>query len=124
MSGVVFNAQSVGSTGMDYSVNRPTIPAVGQPFTGAPWDQYVLLVAVPANADRANVSISNASGNAILVIRDDGAAVAGHAPVNASIIPLAAGQVNGQGGYWSSTTFKGRVQVYGPAGSFVSVFVD
>ncbi|HEX7911812.1 MAG TPA: hypothetical protein VF534_27475 [Paraburkholderia sp.] len=109
-----------GSTGIDYSANKPTIPGVGQPFSGAaaPYASYVLLTTIPANPFRANVEILNPSGVQLIAVLDDGTVTAGNPPNNASIVPLGPGSVAGaQGGGWNDQTFKGRVQVYAPATS-------
>ncbi|MBR8152704.1 hypothetical protein [Burkholderia vietnamiensis] len=116
-----------GSTGTDYSANKPTIPNVGAAFgASGPYANYVLVATVPALATRNNVDIENISGAQIAVVRDDGTAASGVAPANASVFALGGGASAGaQGGAWSSQTFKGRLQIYAPsAAAVVSVMVD
>ncbi|WP_447361696.1 hypothetical protein ACSC95_19130 [Burkholderia vietnamiensis] len=116
-----------GSTGTDYSANKPTIPNVGAAFgASGPYANYVLVATVPALATRNNVDIENISGAQIAVVRDDGTAASGAAPANASVFALGGGASAGsQGGAWSSQTFKGRLQIYAPsAAAVVSVMVD
>ncbi|MEZ7525200.1 hypothetical protein [Burkholderia vietnamiensis] len=116
-----------GSTGTDYSANKPTIPNVGAAFgASGPYANYVLVATVPALATRNNVDIENISGAQIAVVRDDGTAANGAAPANASVFALGGGASAGaQGGAWSSQTFKGRLQIYAPsAAAVVSVMVD
>ncbi|HDR9029961.1 hypothetical protein [Burkholderia vietnamiensis] len=116
-----------GSTGTDYSANKPTIPNVGAAFgASGPYANYVLVATVPASPTRNNIDIENISGAQIAVVRDDGTAANGAAPANASVFTLAGGASAGaQGGAWSSQTFKGRLQIYAPsAAAIVSVMVD
>jgi hypothetical protein len=116
-----------GSTGSDFSVNQPTPPVVGGNFGGSgPYAGYVLIRTVPANPTRAGLDVENSSGAQIVVVRDDGTAASGAAPTNASVFPLAGGSGAGsQGGSWSTTTFKGRLQLYAPnATAQVAVFQD
>ncbi|MEI1276594.1 hypothetical protein V8G45_27475 [Klebsiella pneumoniae] len=116
-----------GSTGQDYSANKPTLPYVGAAFgASGPYANYVLIATVPALATRNNVDIENISGAQIVVVRDDGTAGSGAAPNNASVFALGGGSAAGaQGGAWSSQTFKGRLQIYAPSSSaIVSVMVD
>jgi hypothetical protein len=118
---------SAGSTGQDHSANQPALPVVGQPFGGSgPYAGYVLVATVPASPTRNNVDIENTSGAQIAVMRDDGTAASGAAPNNASVFALGGGSAAGaQGGAWSSTTFKGRLQIYAPSSTaIVSVMVD
>jgi len=123
-NGVVINN---GSTGLDLSANKPTLPNVGAAFAASgPYASYVLVATVPASATRANVDIENLSGAQIAIVRDDGTAAGGAAPVNASIFSLAGGAAAGQqGGSWASSTFKGRLQIYAASASAqVAVMVD
>ncbi|MFM0163806.1 hypothetical protein PQR39_25765 [Paraburkholderia sediminicola] len=126
----VLSVVSAGSTGLDYSVNKPTLPNIGAaqfPSTaGNPYASYFLIATVPASPTRNNVDIQNTSGAQIVAMRDDGTAAGGAAPNNASLIPIGGGQAAGaQGGNWASTTFKGRLQIYAPlASAFVTVAVD
>ncbi|MGA2491848.1 MAG: hypothetical protein ABSF67_02730 [Roseiarcus sp.] len=106
-----------GSTGSDYSANRPALPNVGANFgaTG-PYAGYVLIAAVPANPLRNEVEVENTSGAQIVVILDDGTAASGAPPNNATVKAYGGGASAGaQGGSWSSQAFKGRVQVYAPS---------
>ena len=85
-----------GSTGLDYSVNKPALAAN-------------LLATVPVNPARADIEVQNQSADPIQVVMDDGAGG------NISVLLLAPGSgANSQGGDWQSDTFKGRVRVYGP----------
>jgi hypothetical protein len=118
---------SAGSAGLDYSANKPALPNVGAAFSaGGPYADYVLIATIPASPSRNNVDIENISGAQIAVVRDDGTAASGTAPNNASVFALGGGSAAGaQGGAWSSTTFKGRLQIYAPAPTaIVSVMVD
>jgi hypothetical protein len=105
---------TAGTTGLDYSANKPTLPNVGANFAASgPYASYFLIATVPASATRNSVDIENTSGAQIAIIRDDGTAAAAAAPVNASVFALAPGAgVGAQGGSWSSMTFKGRLQIY------------
>jgi hypothetical protein len=108
---------SAGSTGTDFSANKPALPNVGANFAASgPYASYVLIRTVAANAARKVVEIANLTGAQIAVIRDDGTAATAAAPVNASVFALAGGVSAGeQGGGWSSATFRGRLQIYAPA---------
>lgn len=98
-----------GSTGTDYSANAATVPISG----------LVLLATVPATPGRYYVEVQNQSAGTLQLVRDDGAGA------NQSTVLLAPGAGAGQqGGGWSSTTFKGRVRVYGASGAQVSAFQD
>lgn len=114
------------STGLDFSANQPTLPAVGAVFsTTGPYANYVLIATVPASPTRANVDVENISGGQIVVVRDDGTAVSGAAPNNASLFVLGGGTAAGaQGGSWSSTTFKGRLQIYAPSSSAIVAVME
>jgi len=94
-----------GSTGTDYSANPAAV-------SGTP------LVTIPATATRAYVEVQNQSANQQQLVRDDGN---GNNQTSILLSGVGAGQ---QGGGWSSSTFKGRVRVYGPAGSQVSAYQD
>ncbi|HDR9132617.1 TPA: hypothetical protein QDA91_003754 [Burkholderia vietnamiensis] len=116
-----------GSSGTDYSSNKPTIPNVGAAFgASGPYANYVLVATVPASPTRNNIEVDNLSGGQIVVIRDDGTAATGSAPSNATVKSYAPGSTAGaQGGSWSSQTFKGRIQVYAPSSTaFVAISVD
>jgi hypothetical protein len=123
---VMTQSASTGTTGSDHSGNEPAIPNVGAAFgaTG-PYANYVLVATVPAGP-RNNVDIENISGAQIAVVRDDGTAASGAAPTNASVFALGGGASAGaQGGAWSSTTFKGRLQIYAPVSTaIVTLMVD
>lgn len=118
---------SAGTSGADFSANRPTLPNVGAAFAASgPYASYVLVATVPANANRANIDIENTSGAQIAVIRDDGTAASAAPPANASVFALAGGAAAGQqGGSWTSATFKGRLQIYAlSAAAQVAVMVE
>ena len=106
---------NAGSTGRDYSAGTPTLPAIGANFgTSGPYANYYLTATIAAGA-RFNVDVENVSGSQIAVLRDDGTAAAGAAPANASVFALGGGSgVGSQGGSYTSSTFKGRLQVYSP----------
>jgi hypothetical protein len=111
-----------GSVGADFSAstNHTALPAVVGTTIGTstyggsgPFSAYILVGSVPANASRANIDIENIAGATVVVVRDDGTAAAGSAPVNASWFLLAGGGTGpSQGGSWSSTTFRGRIQLW------------
>ena len=107
-----------GSTGADFSVNKPTPPNVGSPFAASgPYASYVLIATVPAST-RAGVDVENNSGAQIVIVLDDGTAASGAAPNNASVFALGGGGAPGsQGGSWISLVERGRVQVYAPSAS-------
>ena len=115
-----------GSTGLDFSANPPALPTVGSVWPNSgPYANYALLATVQASATRALIDVENTSGVQVAILRDDGAAKSGAAPTNASVFALTPGTGAGsQGGSWTSTTFKGRIQVYGIAGSQVTIMVD
>jgi hypothetical protein len=108
-----------GSTGRDFSANRPALPNVGANFGGSgPYANYVLIAAAPASASRFSIDIENTSGAQIAIVVDDGTAAAGSSPANASLIVLSGGaSIGAQGGSWVSGVEKGRVQVYAPSAS-------
>jgi hypothetical protein len=111
-----------GSVGADFSstTNHTALPSsvgttVGTSTYGGsgPFAAYVLVASAAANASRANIDVENISGSQVVVVRDDGTAAAGSAPVNASWFLLAGGGTGpSQGGAWSSTTFRGRIQLW------------
>lgn len=94
----------------DYSANAAAVPIVG----------LVLLATVPVTGHRSVVEVQNQSAGTIQVVRDDGAGTAG----TVSSILLAGSGAGAQGGGWSSTTFKGRIRVYGASGAQVSAFQE
>lgn len=100
---------SGGSTGFDYSANAATIPIGG----------YTLLATIPATPNRAYCEVQNQSAGTLQVVRDDGAG-----NNQTSILLASGGGAGQQGGDWSSTTFKGRIRVYGAGGAQVAVFQD
>ena len=107
-SGAAVVAAPVPSVPTDFSANAAAVPLPG----------LVLLATIPANAARYACEVQNQSTATIQLVRDDGTA-------NASSIMLGAGATTGaQGAGWSSTTFKGRVRIYGAAGARVSVFQE
>lgn len=105
-----------GGAGRDFTANPIAIPNVGAAFANAgPYANYALVKTIPANPARAGVGVPNLSGDRIVIVRDDGTVSPGSPPSNATIIALEGGGAVGlQGGSWSSTTFRGRVQVYAP----------
>lgn len=114
-------------TGIDYSMNAPLLPNVGADFnSNPPYANYTLIRAVPRNMSRSLISVQNTSGSRIVILRDDGTAGTGSIPINASMIALEpTGSMGAGGAIWSSNTFKGRIQVYGPNSAlFVSIFED
>jgi hypothetical protein len=103
-----------GSSGNDYSLNKPAIPNVGAGFgaTGT-YANYVYLGVILASPTRNEVEVINTSGSQIVLVFDDGSAAAGAAATNASVFALGAGSgVGSQGGAWQSAIFKGRIQIY------------
>jgi len=64
------SAASTGSTGLDYSANKPTTPNVGANFgTTGVYANYVLIATVPANPSRFSIDVENTSGSAVRLIR-------------------------------------------------------
>jgi hypothetical protein len=114
--------QISGSPGADFSstTNHTALPSaigatIGTSTYGGsgPFAAYILVASAAANASRANIDVENISGSQVVVVRDDGTAAAGSAPVNASWFLLAGGGTGpSQGGAWSSTTFRGRIQLW------------
>ena len=101
-----------GSTGLDFSANRPTLPNVGANFGSAgPYANYYLTATIPAGM-RNNGHVENNSGAQIAVVRDDGTAAGGTQPAHASVFPLAGGVAGGQGAGYDGLTFDGRLQIY------------
>lgn len=103
-----------GTTGLDYSSGKPTLPLVAANFAASgPYASYYLIATVQANTARNCISVENTSNDQIAIIRDDGVAANGATANNASVWSLAgATTIGGQGGSWSSNTFRGRIQVY------------
>ena len=112
------------TTQIDRSANKPALPVIGGNFAAAgPWASYVLIATIAANPSRAFVEVLNASGGRAVVILDDGTAGAGIAPANATAFPLDSSTLGGQGGSWSSSTFRGRVQIFAPSsGAIVAAY--
>jgi hypothetical protein len=77
---------------------------------------FVLLATVPINGNRVAVEVQNQSAAIIQVVLDDGAATAG---TLSSILLNPGTGANTAGLTWLSTTFKGRVRVYGATGAQV-----
>lgn len=104
----------------DFSVAKPTIPAVGADFAASgPFASYTLAATVPANAGRVNIAIENNSAGRCAIVIDDGATASGkNIPLAlSSVFALEAGGAGQQGGNWTSSREKGRVQVYVPSGT-------
>ena len=97
---------SGGSTGTDYSANKPAA-------TG------VVLATIPANPNRNWVSVQNQSANDLQVVRDDGAG-----GQTTTLILASGGAVGLQGASYDSRTFRGRLTVRGPAGSQFAAYED
>ena len=124
---VMLCSSATVGTPQDYSANPPGLPNIGAPFgPSGPYANYVLVASVPASRTRHSIEVDNMSGAQIVLVRDDGTAIGGAAPANASLIALTGGaQAGAQGGSWSSTTFAGRLQVYAPSsGAQVSIYTD
>lgn len=94
----------------DYSANAPSLPPAGT----------VLLTTVPVTPSRRSIEVQNQSAGTIQVVRDDGAGGAG----TVSSVLLAGSGAGAQGGSWSSTTFKGRILIYGASGAQISAFQE
>ena len=114
---VVTAGAPAGSTGADFSANKPTLPNVGANFgASGPYANYVLIASISANGGRIAVDIENTSGAQIAVLLDDGSAAGGAAPTNSTIFALGGGAGTGaQGGSWFSEREKGRVQIFAPS---------
>ena len=127
VSGAVVST-GAGSVGLDYSTNQPALPPVANPSFAAsgPYASFGLIKTVPAAPGRLMVELMNNSTAQIVVVRDDGTAAVGQAPVNASVFSILPAAVAGQsGGSWRSSTFKGRLQIYAASGAAqVAVMVD
>lgn len=93
-----------GSTGADFSANAPPVPSD---------TTFVLIATVPASLSRAMVGIQNQSQVNLQIVRDDGAGN------NQTSIFL-----QGPFASWQSSSFKGRVRVYGPSGAAVAAYQD
>ena len=111
--------RQAGTAGSDYSANKPPIPLVGANFAATgPYANYVLVATLPASPTRSMAFAMNLSGADCLLVLDDGAAIAGAAPANASLLALGGGTASGkQGGSTGPemASFKGRIQAYAPS---------
>jgi len=116
---VVQGVAPAGSTGADFSANRPALPNIGAGFgASGPYANYVLVATISANPARFSIDVENTSGAQIAVLLDDGTAAIGAAPANSTVFALSGGGAAGaQGGSWVSEREKGRVQIYAPASS-------
>jgi hypothetical protein len=83
-----------GTTGTDYSVNKPS--ALVQ-----------LLFTIPANPNRNKVGIQSQWSAQVQILRDDG-----NGNNQTFLLLESGGAANTGGGVWESTTFKGRIRVY------------
>lgn len=109
LSGTVVMA-SAGSTGTDHAGEwNVAVPATSS---------WVVLSTSNANTARLAIEAQNQSASMLQLVRDDGL------ENNISSILLASTGAAAPGGGWSSTTFKGRVRIFGPAGSNHSLFED
>lgn len=97
--------QQGGSTGADFSFISKICPIAGS----------VLSCTVPANPQRYAVTIQNQQNSGEYVCLDNGS----NSSPNSLIIlsPYTGTATDGNNILWSSTTFKGRVRVYGPSGT-------
>lgn len=77
---------------------------------------FVLLATIPINGNRVVVEIQNQSAAMIQLVLDDGAGTAGTV---SSILLSPNSGANTAGSIWASSTFKGRVRVYGATGAQV-----
>lgn len=89
-----------GNTGVDWTLNKPSsLPPSG----------YTSAKTVPVNAARIEIAVENQSTDSVVLVLDDGLGN------NTRMVVLApALSQPGQGGGWSSTSFKGRLQVCVP----------
>lgn len=92
-----------GSLGVDRSVNGAAVPLAG----------YSLALTIPVNQKRNFIEVQNQSTDLIQMVRDNPAPVGDGTQVT-SIMLTGAPVAGGQGGNWTSDTFKGRVRVYVP----------
>jgi hypothetical protein len=88
-----------GTDGVDFSVNPATVPVAG----------WVLLLTIPPKRNRNFVEVQNQSTSVIQIVRIDATGT-----ISTSIFAAGASATPGQGGGWSSDTFKGEIIVYGP----------
>jgi hypothetical protein len=95
--------QSAGSTGTDFSANASAVPVIGS---------FVALTTLPVTPARASVEVQNQSAGVIQIVRDDG--------TGANKTSLFLYGPNS----WKSTTFKGRLTIYGISGAQVAAYQD
>ncbi len=88
-----------GTPGTDHSTNPATIPLAG----------YSKLKTIAANPRRNLVGVQNQSADLIQVVRSDGAGAN-----ETSVMLSGAATAGAQGASWSSTTFKGQIDIYVP----------
>lgn len=127
MAIVGIRPDSGGTTGLDNSANPPAWPTIGSNFGGSgTYAGWFLLATVPANPSRLNVTADNMSSQQVLVLRDDGTATSGGSPANATAFILNPKVAVGpEGGHYESSTFRGRLQIYGASASqYVSISTD
>lgn len=124
---VVLRPDGGGSAGTDFSANAPTWPNIGSNFAASgPYASWFLLKTVAANPARQKITVDNMDVVALLCLRDDGTAATGAAPVNATGFTLNGKATAGpEGGHYESTTFRGRMQFFGPSASqIVAISTD
>jgi hypothetical protein len=126
---VLLRPDGGGSAGTDASANAPVWPVIGSGFSGsapAPFTSWFLLKTVAVNQTRSKITVDNMSDMPILCLRDDGTAATGNAPVNATGFTLSPKVSAGpEGGHFESTTFRGRLQIFGASSSqFVAISTD
>ena len=98
----------------------------GSPPSAASVQAMALLQTIPANPGRLCVEVQNQSTSVLTVVRDDGTSNTGLGN-NATVWLLNSydGATTGMGGgSWSSRTFKGRVRIYGAAGTQFAAYQD
>jgi hypothetical protein len=113
-------AQTPGSTGHDYSANRPTLPTIGSNWPNSgPYANWFLVATIPVTSNRVAATVVNTSGTGCAIMRDDGTAAASSPPVQGSVFTLLPNST------WTSPYFKGRVQVFAPSsGAIIAAFAD
>ena len=99
-----------GSFGVDWSANGQTVPISG----------YALLATIPTKRNRNFIEVQNQSIYTVQIVRDDGTGAQ-----QTSVILGPAGSSPGQGGNWTSDTFKGRLRVFAAnASAAVAIYED
>lgn len=94
------NTSGYGSTGKDYSANKPALMAN-------------ILATIPANGSRTFAEVMNQDASDIQVVLYDVDGGAGY-----GVLTIAGGSAdNKEGADWTSTNFKGKVEVRGAAGT-------